>query len=213
MRIKTQKIIDFGILIFIVLASFLSPLQENLNQNEVFLLFTGSLLLVLFGLIKMRYVKFTKIDFRLNYLWIFLLICFLYRNAYLKHNNLVYFATGFYSIVYVFCLTVHSNWQNMAVKAIAYTSFIHVTATIVFFIFPGLWDIYSSVVFDRYIAGTSGGFGYKAALNGHYSTNGTMTAFAALSVMAMILTLKYMESFILTRSTAPSRAPTVRQMK
>lgn len=193
LRFNSRMISSIGVILMIFLASFLSPLQEIFPLTIIILWYILSLLLMFIGLAMDGggVVRFSRKIKSQLLLWLLLLFVFLFRNSYLKHGDLQYFMIGFSAIFVVLLLSEQKGWTNVAVNSILVTSMIHMIATYVFFFLPSLWKTYSYPIFGDSISGSRGGTtGYTAGLNGHYSTNGTLLAFAALCAIALLLTVQ-----------------------
>lgn len=188
MKIKIKTLHKFSIILLIILASFLSPIQEILSQSEVLLCYLISFAILLFVLFESKRLIIRKGE-SIFYFPVFILIClYIFNNHYLSHNNLGYFMIGIASLIIMATFPLLNNWSLAAVKAVQITSAIHVMFTFYFFIFPAHWKIYSNAIFGSYVPGTqNGAIGYTASLNGHYSTNGTLVAFGAICFMIQYL--------------------------
>lgn len=185
MKISMKLLTKFGVLSLIILASFLSPIQEVISQRTVILWYIVSILLIFIGLIK-THIIIKKNDLKYFFLLFLILICYLNNNQNIKHGDLGYFMIGFTAICVMIFLPLQKEWNIFATKCVCVTSLIHIFATFFFFIFPSVWRKYSALIFGTYIPGTDNGAqGYTAALNGHYSTNGTLVAFGTLCAMTI----------------------------
>lgn len=188
LKVGAQSILNLGVLAIIILASFLSPLQQILPLKYMYTWYVIATVLVYTGACLKSGLRIDRMT-AINILpWLGVFCFFLYRNADLKYGHYEYFAIGFFSILMMFALASNSGWHRIAIKAVAITSCVHVFATIFFFFNSSLWKKYSFAVYGGYVSGSNRGeTGYAAALNGHYSTNGTLTAFFALSLIGAFL--------------------------
>lgn len=184
MRIKATTICKISVILLIVLASFLSPIQEILSQSSIVIWYLISIMLLIILVFLQTKISIKKNEIVYYILLLIIFVMYMYNNQYLKYHNLGYFMIGFTSILIMLILPLLENWSFASIKTVAITSAIHIFATYYFLIFPSQWRIYSNLIFGSYVTGTQNGtLGYTAALNGHYSTNGTLVAFGAICAM------------------------------
>lgn len=194
---KFSSLAEVGVILLIMFACFMSPLMTIIDTKYLFLLYIVIVILCSLPLVYPRvYLKKNALYVLMP--WFVLFIMFLLKNEELLRGNYVLFIRGLVGFLLLFVLTFQNGWNMTAYKAIVLSSFIHVVATFFFLIFPTLWGNYALFVFGAYPAGTSkGNMGYTAALNGHYSTNGTLIAFAVLGIMASLMSKKKKTSILL----------------
>lgn len=83
-------------------------------------------------------------------------------------------------LLYILCILAlyrYDNWIENIIRIIFFVCLIHVLATIIFFIFPSLYNATMPNLWGYYPIGTEYGLkGYCAAISPHYSTNGIYCA-------------------------------------
>lgn len=196
-RLKYSSFAKVGVIFLIMFASFMSPLMTMIDTRLLFLLYIVIVIICSLPLI------YPKIHIKKNALyllipWFVLFSMFFLKNGELLRGNYAFFIRGLVGFLLLFMLTLQNGWNMTAYKAIVLSSCIHVAATFFFFMFPTLWESYALFVFGTYPTGTSNGhMGYTAALNGHYSTNGTLIAFATLGIMSAVISNKKKTNILL----------------
>lgn len=190
MKIRISDLSFVGAMLLIFFASFLSPIQALFDGKIIFFIYIIIFICIAVGGLYEKIVIKNKIWF---YVWLIFLFCFLFKNYDLLHFRITAesFIRPFVSLLAMGILSTQAKWYLKVPKWIAVTSYIHVIATIFFFIFPSFWTVYSNFVYKgQIIPGTLNGNGYTAALNGHYSTNAVLVSLAILICVAYAFTSK-----------------------
>lgn len=154
------------------------------NANGVFTLLIAAVIIFLMTLVR------TGIHLDLNnFFWgsFFILSCF--NNQNIKHNNMASWLTLFVAIVMMCCLKYCRNWIQSTMKIFAVFSMMHITATIILFLFPSLYYGFVINLFDSSLYDFLSNLYQNhcmAGITDHYSTNGMYLAVAFMFFVCKI---------------------------
>lgn len=164
--------LNFAIVIYLMQA-IMHNVIEVLMLDRIFMVVKIlATALVFVGFIKPR-IRITALDG----LWLtFALYVLLWNNADIRNGEwyipAFYFTTIF--IMYIASSSLDSNanhgWMDTLFNTIKIFTMIHAIATILFFLFPSLYEVYKPYIMR--IVGDANELGYKAGLTVHYSSNG-----------------------------------------
>lgn len=185
-----EKLSIFGVSIFLLMAAFLSPLQEIFSFYILLAMYMTGAMCIIFPVI-CRGDILIKDKIWYSCLLVFF-VSFMFNNKDMLIGGIAshLFVRTFICIMLLFLLPIQKSWSLKYHKLLFLSTYIHVIATIVFFMVPKLWNTYSKIVFKGVVSGTANDRGYTAALNGHYSTNGTLIAMAILCCAAYLFVSK-----------------------
>lgn len=188
-KVKLSTVLSELGLILLIGSAFTYELIRALIGDRAYitLVACGTLCIVLWGLFGRT---LNKIAVKKFLPWVVLGFFSLWRNAEVSHGI---YNTEILFILYLLSaliLSGKSGWQNRACKVIEFFGSIHVFATLILFVFRGL---YGGIVplWNYYPSGTdNGAAGYRAALTTHYSQNATYIVLVLLVVGSRLLCME-----------------------
>lgn len=186
MKVKVSMVLPELGLILLIGSAFIYELIRALVGDRIYIILVvcGTVCLILWALLG-RTLNKTAVKKFIP--WVILGFLSFWRNAEVGHgiyNTELLFALYLLSAL---ILSGKNGWQSRACKIIEAFGSIHVFATLILFVFSGLYG-FIEPIWGYYPTGTdNGAAGYRAALTTHYSQNATYIVLALLLVGSRLL--------------------------
>ena len=182
MKITRLTIGNLGLAVFFVYCLFTDMIDAKIGTTVRLILWAFILVLLFTG--TLPHLKLKRSDL----LAVAAILAFVVvNNVGLKNGSYMTTVKFVFFLIMTFVIRYTYTFPNKAVRLIATLGFIHVAATYLFFIEPGLYSIMYRY-WGYYPSGTGRGTaGYKAALSDHYSGNGIVIAITYIALFSIYM--------------------------
>ena len=135
--------------------------------------------------------KFRMKFIRAHFLWLMILAFVLINNAQLAHGKSNETLEFTLCVLVFFVCTYNAEWAKTAPVILLLIGLPNLIATILFYVNSGLYETFIAATYKEYQNGTfDGQYGYRAALAGHYSHNGTYLAMVMIILFCILFCVK-----------------------